>query len=261
MGERRVGVGFPTNILRRRDIPFIPRLTRLVSGAEDRNGAILQRYFESPPQSFLERINRTRVHYVASSMPREAKYRMLLDQGLSTEIRSNEMSTVKRVAAVRHLIDAIDRDFGDRPIAIQGVACSIGERVDIEKTADLPELEVRTVWRLIAPAAYDAPMPTPIDIPVNTGVLSQQALTFFDFMYASATSARERASARQKSKVFPAAVVYDLENIKVEHCLQRQTKSDNNVALQLRSMSLPIGRAAREAAVLGLYVCDFPLIS
>ena len=261
MGERRVGVGNPADNLGPRDIPFTGRLMRLVKGTEDRGGAILQRYFESPPQRFLEIINGTRVHYVASSMPREAKYRILLNHGLSEQIRSNEMSTIKRVAAVRHLIDAIDRDFGDRPIAIQGVACSIGERVDIEKTADLPELEVRTVWRLIAPAAYDAPMLTPIDIPVNAGVLSQQGLTFFDFMYASAANARERASARQKSKVFPAAVVYDLGNIKVEHWLQRQTKSDNNAALQLRTLGLPIGRAAREAAVLGLYVCDFPLIS
>lgn len=261
MGERRVGVGNPAYNLRPRDVPFISRLMRLVSKAEDRSGAILRHYFESPPQRFLERINSTRVHYVGSSMPIDAKYKTLLNHGLSTKIRSNDMSAIKRVAAVRHLIDAIDRDFGDRPIAVQGVACSIGERVDIEKTADLPELEVRTVWRLITPAAYDAPMPTPIDIPVSTGLLSQQGLTFFDFMYASAASARERASARQKSNIFPAAVVYDLKSIKVEHCLQTQTKSNNNAALQLRTMGLPIGRAAREAAVLGLYVCDFPLIS
>ncbi len=261
MGERQVGIGNPGHNLRPRDVPFIGRLMRLVSGAEDRSGAILRHYFEAPPQSFLKNISGTRVHYVASSMPREPQYRMLLDQGLSEQIRSNEMSTIERVAAVRPLVDAIDRDFGDRPIAIQGVACSIGERVDIEETADLPELEVRTVWRLIAPAAYDAPMPTPIDIPVSTGVLSQQGLTFFYFMYASATNARERASARQKPKVFPAVVVYDLKSIKVEHCLQPQTKSDNNAALQLRTLGLPIGRAARETAVLGLYVCDFPLIS
>lgn len=261
MGERRVGVGNPTHSLRRREVPVISRLMRLVRGAEDRSEAILQRYFEAPPQSFLERINGTRVHYIAASMPREPQYKALLNGGLSTDRRSNDMSAIKRVAAVRHLIDAIDRDFGDRPIAVQGVACSIGERVDIEKTADLPELEVRTVWRLITPAAYDAVMPTPIDIPVNAGILSQQALTFFDFMYASATSARERASARQQSNIFPAAVVYDLKSIKVEHCLQTQTRSDNNAAFQLRTMGLPIGRAAREKAVLGLYVCDFPLIS
>lgn len=261
MGERRVGVGNPAYNLRPRDVLLVSSLMRLVSGSKDRSGAMLQHYFESPPQSFLERINGTRVHYVGSSMPKEAKYRMLLIHGLSAKIRSNDMSTIKRVAAVRHLIEAIDRDFGDRPIAVQGVACSIGERVDIEKTADLPELEVRTVWGLITPAAYDAVMPTPIDIPVNAGILSQQALTFFDFMYASATSARERASARQQSNIFPAAVVYDLKSIKVEHCLQTQTRSDNNAAFQLRTMGLPIGRAAREKAVLGLYVCDFPLIS
>lgn len=261
MGERRVGVGNPAHNLRRRGVPLVSRFMRLVSGAEDGDGAILRHYFEAPPQSFLERINGTRVHYVASSMPREAQYRILLNHGLSEQIRSNEMSAIKRVVAVRHLIEAIDRDFGNRPIAVQGVACSTGERVDIEKTADLPELEVRTVWRLITPAAYDAPMPTPIDIPVNSGVLSQQALTFLDFMYASAANARERASARQQSNIFPAAVVYDLEKIKVEHCLQRQTKGDNKAALQLRTLGLPIGRAAREEAVLGLYVCDFPLIS
>lgn len=258
VNERRPGLGGSTKSHTERT-PLVLRLRGLLDRRQNADSSILGQYFEAPPQNFLDRFKDTRVRYVGASMPSEDKYRQLLINGSSTNPnREGNLSTIRRVAAIRYLIDRIEKDFGGRSIAIQGVACSIGGRIDLPHVEGLPELEVRNIWRLISPAAYDAPMPPPIDIPLCDEPLSQQGLSFFDFMYASAAHTRERALAKQKPLIFPAAVIYDLEKIRYEKEQRAPTKDRTCTAMQARSFMLPVGRSAREEAVLGLYVVDFP---
>lgn len=219
---------------------------------------ILDLYFEAPSKSLLERIKRHRFKYVSARMPLEDRYKKLLETGPCRRYEPRDLNRITRVAAIRPLMQALERESHRRELVLQGVACSLGKWIDIPESMDGPALSVKPIWRFISPTVSDAPVSPVFDLTRGGLSMSEQGLMSVHEMYGEAANARKRAQPAERALIFPAVVAYDRAMVHVDPLQLQSAKGDGVSALQSRTLTLPFGRAARERAVLGLYVVDFP---
>lgn len=164
------------------------------------------------------------------------------------------------------LAQRIEDDFKGRQIVLQGLACSVTEEINFPGlNADQSKRRViKSALGLLNPSVKEGLSKLPIYIPNSRQPLLEQDLPVFDFMIASATSARKRVidelyAPRLRNVIFPAMLVIDLEQTTGYQVVQIPGEDQQNQ--QVVSLSLTGDRRARSRAILGLYLTDFPRIT
>lgn len=160
------------------------------------------------------------------------------------------------------LAQKIEQDFKGRAIAIQGLACSVGNEIEFSGgSVESPRRVIKSAVGLLNPSVREGLSRLPIYIPNKTQSLIDQDLPAFEFMVASARGARTRVVEelhlpRLRSLIFPAMLVIDLEQTSGYQVLQIPGGNQQVVSLNLTG-----DRKTRSKAVLGLYVTDYPKIT
>ncbi len=210
----------------------------------------MARYFEAPSDYYIGKLQLSpKLEYVPA-----------------VETSNPNLTPTERLIQMqlKPLADMIDRDFFGRPIALQGIACSVGQAIDyssgVQPQSDrLYKPVVRSVWGIINPSVSDGFVGVPFYMPHRGMPLSDQSLPAFDFMRFLPDRARERAKRHKEPGVegliFPGMLVVDLGKVGAE-----------NVSLvpggifEIRHIRLSGSRRERRDAVLKLYVCDYSKI-
>ncbi|MBI3984735.1 MAG: hypothetical protein HY344_02220 [Candidatus Levybacteria bacterium] len=224
------------------------------------DGEILARYFQAPSDRFIASIQGSRVRYVGAQMPSDERYRYFLRVGRPCEGTNltRDLDRITRFAAMTPLLKALEPDFRGREIVLQGVACSVGPRIEVPESDGRPSYDVKPVWRLASPTVSDTPTPAVVDVTRSGVSLADQNLMSIPEMYGKASHARARVNPEQRVLIHPALVVYDKDQVQVNPMQPQIAKDNGKSALQSRTLTLPFGNAARERAILGVYVVDYP---